>query len=52
VIQPRDRRPVYDLDRLLVRDGVRYEEKSEGVLATTRQICEGVLQLHSKRIDR
>jgi hypothetical protein len=52
VIQPRVRRLVYDLDRLLVRDGVRYVEKLEGVLVMIGRICEGVLQLNGKRIDR
>jgi hypothetical protein len=52
VIQPRVRRRVYDLDRLRVRDGVRYVGKLEGVLVVIRRICEGVLQLNGKRIDR
>jgi hypothetical protein len=52
VIQPRVRRLVYDLDRLQVRDGVRYMGKLEGVLVMIRRIGEGVLQLNGKRIDR
>jgi hypothetical protein len=52
VIQTRVRRPLYDLDRLRVRDGVRYVEKLEGVLVMIRRICEGVLQLNGKRIER
>lgn len=52
MIQTRVRRLVYDLDRLRVRDGVRYVEKLEGVLVMIRRICEGVLQLNGKRIER